>query len=143
LGYIPNPSARALVNQRVHAIALMTTDAHSSLHVPKFEDFAIAAIAAIERAAARNYNVFVPSNVAHPSPNGQDSLSSLQVDGIILQTEHFDLPLARQVIASGLPFVAVESRRHPGAGTCVATVASDHRNGGGSSGGSWLRVTMR
>lgn len=126
LGYVPNPSARALINRRNHTIGLMTTDSHISLNVPKFEDFAVAAI---EHAAAQHYNVVVPSTIANRRSNGHDSLSSLQVDGVILQSRHFDFDLARQVIDSGLPFVAVEPAVAPQAANCVATVSSDHSIG--------------
>lgn len=126
LGYVPNPSARALIRQRNHTIALMTTDSHLTLNVPKFEEFAVAAI---EHAAVQHYNVVVPSTVSPSERGDPDALSSLQVDGVILQTRHFDLELGRQVIASGLPFVAVESVVASTAATCIGAVSSDHALG--------------
>lgn len=107
LRYVPNATARALVERQNRTVGIVTAHAPGSLHLPIFEDFAVAAIG---RAAARRHFVtFLPTITAGAGEALSLTLRNAQVDGVIVHGNEALRRASQTLVDWGLPTVCANT----------------------------------
>lgn len=128
LNYLPNPAARALAGHRHRTIGIIAVHPVGSLHVPAFEDFAVAAI---ERASThQHFVVFLPLVKPATAYDPLFMLRGAQVDGLILSGAQTVHELAPRLAQLGLPVICVDHGDHRLGNATAAHIAIDGEQAG-------------
>lgn len=105
LGYQPNLSARALVNQRTDTLALVASESDTRVFGDPFFSRIVRGATLETSAAAMQLVLFMPHDEAELN-RAERYVRSGAVDGVLLISQHeaYD-PLPRSLVEAGVPFV--------------------------------------
>lgn len=116
LNYVPNIAARALMTGRTNTIALVAAEPDARVFGDPFFSNIVRGVS-LEMAAAGQHLILSMIQRHEDSASVERYLLGEHVDGVLLISEHWDVPLAKTLTSAGIPFVIGGRPMHPDVGT--------------------------
>jgi len=124
LNYVPNLTARSLITGRTNSIAVMVADLQNPVYPQLVE-------AVQDALSARGYRMLLMADRTEGSREKDlDAIRGGVVSGVIFMQGRVDSPLAGNLVAAGLPLVALGRDIHTPDSQVIDRVLSDHVQGG-------------